>query len=138
MNTNATTRVTTTPSLKLDLLKGFVGRCPHCGKGHLFRAFLKVADRCSACGEEFFHHQADDFPAYLVIVVVDHVIAAALLTVEAWRLFSAATEAAIFIPLTLVFSLALLQPMKGAVVALQWHLGMHGFQAARLARETGA
>ena len=28
-------------------------------------------------------------------------------------------------------SLALIQPVKGAVVAMQWHLGMHGFAAAR-------
>ena len=28
--------------------QGFFGRCPKCGRGHLFRAFLKVADECDA------------------------------------------------------------------------------------------
>ena len=32
--------------------------------------FLKVIDHCSVCGEEFYHHRADDFPAYIVIFVV--------------------------------------------------------------------
>lgn len=121
-------------SLKADLLKGFLGRCPHCGRGRIFRAFLKVADACEACGEELFHHRADDFPAYLVIVVVGHVIAGALLYVEAMGFFDASTELAIFVPLALLLSIGLLQPTKGAVVALQWHLGMHGFAQAREAR----
>ena len=36
-------------------------------------------------------------------------------------------QLAIYLPLTLVASLALLQPVKGAVVAFQWALRMHGF-----------
>lgn len=35
-------------SLKTDLWNGLRGKCPACGKGHMFRAFLKVADRCDA------------------------------------------------------------------------------------------
>ncbi len=125
---------TRTRSLKADLLLGFLGRCPCCGKGHIFRAFLKVADRCEACGEELFHHQADDFPAYLVIVFVGHLIAGLLLYVEAERLMPAWGELALFLPLTLLLCVGLLQPTKGAVVALQWHLGMHGFRRAPAGR----
>ena len=36
--------------------------------------------------------------------------------------------------LTLILCLALLQPVKGAVVGLQYALGMHGFGAARAKR----
>jgi len=115
-------------SVKTDLLNGFRGRCPHCGKGHIFRAFLKVADNCDVCGEEFFHHQADDFPAYLVIVFVGHLIVGLVLWAEAARAFSTWTEIALFIPLTVLLSIVLLQPTKGAVVALQWRMGMHGFK----------
>jgi len=103
----------------------------------MFRAFLKVADRCSVCGEEFHHHRADDLPAYLVVVVVGHLIVGFLLLVESTQWLSYWAEIAIFVPLTLLFALALLQPMKGAVVALQWHLGMEGFGAAKLARRSG-
>ena len=36
-------------------------------------------------------------------------------------------QLAIYLPLTLVMSLALLQPVKGAVVGFQWAMRMHGF-----------
>src|SRR6516164_8453082 len=36
-------------------------------------------------------------------------------------------QLAIYLPLTVLMSLALLQPVKGAVVGLQWALRMHGF-----------
>jgi uncharacterized protein (DUF983 family) len=114
--------------IKADLLNGFLGRCPHCGKGHIFRAFLKVADNCDVCGEEFFHHQADDFPAYLVIVVVGHLIVGLVLWAESANAFGPWTEVAIFVPLAALLSIVLLQPTKGAVVALQWRMGMHGFK----------
>jgi uncharacterized protein (DUF983 family) len=36
-------------------------------------------------------------------------------------------QLSIYLPLTLFASLALLQPVKGAVVGFQWALRMHGF-----------
>ena len=41
-----------------------------------------------------------------------------------------ALQLAIYLPLTLVASLVLLQPVKGAVVGMQWALRMHGFDEA--------
>ena len=54
--------------------RGFRCRCPRCGEGKLFRAFLKVDDHCSECGLDFTPHRADDLPAYLVIVIVGHIV----------------------------------------------------------------
>ena len=34
---------------------------------------------------------------------------------------------AIWVPITIAMSLAILQPVKGSVVGLQWALYMHGF-----------
>jgi uncharacterized protein (DUF983 family) len=120
--------------LRSDLLRGFRGRCPQCGRGRIFRTFLKVGDHCDVCGEDFSHHRADDFPAYLVIVIVGHIIGASLLFVEAEQLLDYAQEMVLFLPLTLILAVGLLQPVKGAVVAMQWHLGMHGFVPTRPAR----
>jgi uncharacterized protein (DUF983 family) len=69
-------------SLAQAIWRGFRTRCPHCGQGTLFRHFLKVADHCPKCAEELFHHRADDFPTYLVIAAVGHVIVPAILAVE--------------------------------------------------------
>ncbi len=122
------------PKVGVALLNGLRGRCPACGNGPLFRRFMKVADSCASCGEAFHHHRADDFPAYLVIVVVGHVIVPLTLYVELAWAPSYWVHAAIWLPLILILSIGLLQPIKGMVVALQWHAGMHGFAAAKRAR----
>ena len=109
------------------MARGFRCRCPNCGESRLFASFVKTADRCENCGEEFFHHRADDFPAYLVIVIVGHVLVGAFMGVEAMVTLSTWQHLAIWVPLTIGLALALLQPVKGAVVGLQWALYMHGF-----------
>jgi uncharacterized protein (DUF983 family) len=111
----------------MSLKRGFRGRCPRCGEGKIFRAFLKVADRCSACGLDFTPHRADDLPAYLVIVIVGHIVVPLALMIETNYSPPVALQLAIYLPLTLIASLLLLQPVKGAVVAVQWALRMHGF-----------
>lgn len=122
-------------SLAKALWRGFLGRCPHCGEGKLFSRFLKVAHHCDACGEELFHHRADDFPAYLVIVVVGHVVVPAILAVEMAYAPPVALQLMIWLPVTLIASLSLLQPTKGAIVGLQWQTGMHGFERAKQIRD---
>ncbi len=109
------------------LKRGFRGRCPRCGEGKLFRAFLKVADHCSVCWLDFTPHRADDLPAYLVIVIVGHIVVPTALFIETDYSPPVWLQLAIYLPLTLVLSLALLQPVKGAVVGVQWALRMHGF-----------
>jgi uncharacterized protein (DUF983 family) len=120
-----------TPAAKRDvwtaLKRGFRGRCPRCGEGKLFRAFLKVADHCSACGQDFTPHRADDLPAYLVIVIVGHIVVPMILWIETDYSPSVPLQLAIYLPFTMIASLLLLQPVKGAVVGVQWALRMHGF-----------
>jgi uncharacterized protein (DUF983 family) len=107
--------------------RGFRGRCPRCGEGKLFRAFLKVDNNCSVCGLDFTPHRADDLPAYLVIVIVGHIVVPTALMVETNYAPPVALQLAVYLPFTFVASLALLQPVKGAVVGIQWALRMHGF-----------
>jgi uncharacterized protein (DUF983 family) len=109
------------------LKRGFRGRCPRCGEGKLFRAFLKVNDRCASCGQDFTAQRADDLPAYLVIVIVGHVVMPFSLLIETNYSPPVALQLALYLPLTFLASLALIQPVKGAVVGVQWALRMHGF-----------
>ena len=115
--------------------RGFAMKCPNCGQGALFGRFLKVTSSCAKCGEDFTPQQADDFPAYLVIVVVGHLVVPALLAVEVAYSPPAWLQLAIWLPLTLFSSLGLLQPTKGAIVGLQWQTGMHGFETSKRRRE---
>jgi len=111
--------------------RGFLGHCPACDRGRLFGKFLKVVDRCESCGTEFHHHRADDLPPYLVIFIVGHLVGYGIFMSETKFEMPMWMHLAIWPALTLVLSLVLLQPVKGAVVGLQYALGMHGFGAAR-------
>ena len=82
--------------------RGFLGRCPHCGEGKLFASFLKIAEKCDHCGEEMFHHRADDLPAYLVVVIVGHIVVGAFMGVEANYALETWQHLAIWAPLTVI------------------------------------
>ncbi|MBX3598486.1 MAG: DUF983 domain-containing protein [Rhizobiaceae bacterium] len=114
-------------SLMDAVKRGIRGRCPHCGEGKLFRAYTKTVDQCDACGEEIFHHRADDLPAYLVITVVGHIVLTLFLAAEIWFSWTSWQHLSVWVPITLLMSLAMLQPAKGAVVGIQWANYMHGF-----------
>jgi uncharacterized protein (DUF983 family) len=122
--------------LASPVVRGFFGRCPCCGKGQMFRAFLKVADRCEVCGEELYHHRADDFPAYVVIFIVGHILVPAALYTEIHFAPSYWVHFALWLPAVVIMTFGLLQPVKGVIVALQWTLGMHGFEFAKKERCT--
>lgn len=109
------------------LFNGMRARCPACGEGRLFGKFLKVADHCPACGEELHHHRADDMPAYIVISIVGHVVVPLAFAVETAFRPEYVVHLLLWIPLIIGLSLILLQPVKGAIVGLQWALRMHGF-----------
>jgi uncharacterized protein (DUF983 family) len=107
--------------------RGFRGRCPRCDEGKLFRAFLKVDNHCSACGLDFTPHRADDLPAYLVIVIVGHLLVPVILWIETDYSPPVWLQLSIYLPFTVAASLLLLRPVKGVVVGMQWALRMHGF-----------
>ena len=108
--------------------RGFLERCPNCGKGRLFRAYLKVVDACPVCSEELYHQRADDAPPYITMLIVGHIVVAGVLAAEeAWPQSPMWLGAIIWIWLTFVLSLLLLPRVKGALVGYQWALRMHGF-----------
>jgi uncharacterized protein (DUF983 family) len=110
-----------------SIRRGLSGRCPSCGIGKMFRAFLKVADRCAVCGEALHHHRADDAPAYFVILIVGHVVVPLALVVEVAYAPPYWLHATLWLPLTIGLAVGLLQPIKGAIVGWQWANYMHGF-----------
>jgi uncharacterized protein (DUF983 family) len=112
------------PSVLTGIRRGLAWRCPACGEGKLFAGFLRVAPRCPACGADNRIYPADDFPPYLTILVVGHVVVPLLMWSDrAWEP-SVWVQTAIWLPVTALLCLALLPSMKGATIGLCWANGM--------------
>jgi uncharacterized protein (DUF983 family) len=114
--------------LALALWRGFVGRCPNCGKGPMFRAYLGVTPRCPVCHEDLSPQRADDAPAYLTLLIVCHVVGAGVLLSDNILPQAPLLVLVLFwLAATALMSILILPRMKGAVVGYQWALRMHGF-----------
>lgn len=114
-------------SLFQALWRGARLRCPRCGRGRLFSGYLATAERCPACGEELHHHRADDAPPYLTILTTGHVVVPLIISTEVAWAPPVWVHMALWLPLVAGLSLFMLPRFKGAVIALQWALFMHGF-----------
>ena len=112
------------PPWPVALGRGFAGHCPACGKTHLFRAFLKVVPACRNCGAPLGLARADDAPPYFTILITGHIVVPLLVIMQKYANPPGWELAAIFLPLTLVLALGLLQPVKGAVVGMMLAFGM--------------
>jgi uncharacterized protein (DUF983 family) len=117
--------------LKQAAVRGLMQRCPCCGEGKLFRAYLKPIDSCASCGEPLGHIRADDGPAWLTVMVVGHISVALLLA------FASTTIAAplwlsltLFCGLSAVLVLALLPRAKGMFIGAIWQMGAPGSERA--------
>ena len=114
------------------ILRGARSLCPRCGEANIFRKWLKPRDHCPACMLDMRGQRADDFPAYIAIFITGHLLAPVLIMLMSDYALSAMAVIAIIIPLAVAMLLALLQPSKGAVIAMQWWNGMYGFRKERL------
>ena len=109
------------------MARGFLGRCPNCGNGRLFGRFLKPVPTCSVCCEDFTHQRADDAPPYFTMVIVGHVVVPVMVATILATNLSTTTQLMIWLPTIGLLTVGLLQPVKGAIIVLQWALRMHGF-----------
>lgn len=110
--------------------RGLRGRCPRCGQTKLFARFLKPA-ACKNCLADWTGAQADDFPAYISILVSGHVLAPIVIALGSDGRLSIALMIAIIVPVAALLTIGLLQPAKGAVIALQWWSDMSGITRQR-------
>jgi uncharacterized protein (DUF983 family) len=111
------------------LLAGFMCKCPNCANGRLFDRFLKVAPSCNACGYDLSQEDSGDGPAVFVILIVGFVVTFAALLVEVKYTPPYWLHAVLWLPLVLGLSFGLLQPVKGLLLAIQFH---HGAAEARI------
>jgi uncharacterized protein (DUF983 family) len=119
------------PRRPSPIAAGLAGRCPRCGKGKLFRGFLTLSPACEACGLDLSFADAGDGPAVFVILFAGFVVVGLALVVEFLYAPPYWLHAVLWGPLILLVTLGPLRPLKGLLIALQYH---HDAAEGRLER----
>lgn len=104
------------------LLNGFFLRCPKCNQGRVLRGYLTKADSCSECGESYEGLNADDGPAWFVMIFVGILLVPVLIIlgiIDAFPMWGNVVAITVF---TTGFTLALLPPTKGIFIAILWYM----------------
>ena len=117
-------------NFKTSALYALLGRCPCCGQGKLYRAYLKQVEACSACGEKFGAIRADDAAPWLTILIVGHVFLPLALAYAVASTLPSWASAIILSVLFVGLSLVILPRAKALFIAILWHTGAPGSKAA--------
>ena len=102
------------------VLAGIRGRCPKCGQGRLFTRYLRLADKCAACGADFSMADVGDGATVFVILIVGALVVPVAFVMQVAFHWAPWASAALACALTLAFSVALLPVAKGVLFTLQW------------------
>lgn len=110
------------PEQSVALLRGLRGACPNCGKGKLFKSYLKQNDTCPACHESYSGIQADDGPAWFVMVLTGAIVLPAAVYLSLHDVMPYWAVLTVSFILTIAVALLLLPRAKGVFIALLWRL----------------
>jgi len=108
------------PALFRAMRRGLAGRCPNCGGDKLFATYLKPIDHCTACGEAYRHIRSDDAAPWLTVLVVGHLLAPVILSVEAHADWPTWVSMVLWPSAALALTLAILPPAKGFLMSVIW------------------
>jgi uncharacterized protein (DUF983 family) len=105
----------------LPIVRGLRCRCPRCGEGKLFQGFLTLRPACEHCGLDFDFADAGDGPAVFVILIGGAIVVFAALITEVVYQPPYWLHALLWLPMILIVTVAPLRPIKGLMIALQYH-----------------
>jgi uncharacterized protein (DUF983 family) len=108
-------------TLSGSILAGLSCACPRCGQGKLFQGFLTLRPRCEVCGLDYGFADSGDGPAVFIIFFAGFIVVGAALVTEMVYRPPYWVHAALWLPLILILTLGPLRPMKGLMIALQYH-----------------
>lgn len=94
--------------------------CPECGEGPVFKTYLGIAPKCTACGADFSNADAGDGPAFFVMFLVAILVTPPLLIVQVLFDPPAWVQVLIWSPIVTLLAVWLLRPFKALMFALQW------------------
>jgi uncharacterized protein (DUF983 family) len=114
-------------NMKQAVLRGFLLKCPSCGRGKILHKYLKVRDKCSHCGIDLHHASVDDGPAYFTLIVVVAIILPMFAVIYANYDPNPLFVALLLMGAATGLSLWLLPRVKGMFIGLQWAARLFGF-----------
>jgi uncharacterized protein (DUF983 family) len=107
--------------LKPELfLRGFLGRCPRCGKGPLFSGFLKLAPRCTSCHADFSGIDPADGPAAFSVLLGGVCAVGFAFWIETAYTPSFWVHGLVTLPISALLCMIWLRPIKGIMAAMHY------------------
>ncbi len=125
---------TAVPPPPSPVVAGLRCRCPRCGQGALLQGFLDLRPSCEVCGLDYSFADSGDGPAVFVVLLAGALVVGCALGVEIAYEPPLWVHAVLWLPLILATTLLPLRPIKGLMVALQYH---HKAREGSLARRDG-
>jgi uncharacterized protein (DUF983 family) len=108
------------PPRETPMTLGIRGRCPRCGKGHIFAGFLRLAPRCDVCDLDLSFADPADGPAFFVMSIVAVPVTVFAIWLELSHEPPFWVHLLTTFPLLLASSMLLLRPFKGWLVCSQY------------------
>lgn len=96
----------------------------------MFSGYVTPVAACAVCGEPLGHIRADDGPAWLTILVVGHIVVAAILAVEPYVDWPQWLSSVVWLGLALTLVLLVLRPAKALFIGILWRSGAPGSERA--------
>lgn len=103
------------------IARGFIGRCPACGRGAVIRGYISPVGACGSCGENLARYQSADFAPYIVTFLIGLVFTPLTFVLSLnealgdWALY-------VTVAFALLAAILLLPRTKGAAIGLLWAL----------------
>jgi uncharacterized protein (DUF983 family) len=111
----------TIDTLSGSILAGLSCACPRCGEGKLFQGFVTLRPRCGNCGLDYSFADSGDGPAVFIMFLAGFIVVFAALITEVLYKPPFWLHAVLWLPLILIVTLGPMRPMKGLMIALQYH-----------------
>lgn len=111
----------TIDTLSGAIIAGLSCACPRCGRGKLFGGFVTLRPRCEVCGLDYKFANSGDGPAVFIMFFAGFIVVGAALVTEVLYRPPFWVHAVLWLPLILIVTLGPLRPMKGLLIALQYH-----------------
>jgi uncharacterized protein (DUF983 family) len=118
--------VNETPSPACAIWRGVRHHCPQCDARTFFRAYLKLAPNCPACGADFTGVETADIAPYVTVFIVGLVTGPTMLQIESHTNFSNAILIPSSVAIVVTAALLILPRAKGGLAGLFWQMRRSG------------